>query len=73
MGVVPPFVGVDVKVTDVPEQMVVALATIVTEGTKAVLIVIFILFDTAFAAEIQVALLVISHVISSPLAKLELV
>ena len=30
MGVVPPFVGVAVKVTLVPEQIVVALAPIIT-------------------------------------------
>jgi hypothetical protein len=65
VGVVPPFVGVDVKVTEVPEQMVVALAAIDTEGVTVVLTVIVTLFDVAFDVVTQVALLVISHVITS--------
>jgi hypothetical protein len=55
VGAVPPFVGVDVKVTDVPEQIVVALAAMDTEGVTTGFTVIVTLFESAFVVVIQAA------------------
>ena len=62
----PPLVGVTVKVTDVPVQIEVLLAAIVTEGvTEAAVIVIALLVAvTGFA---QGSLLVIATVTTLPL------
>ena len=66
------MVGVTVKVTDVPVQIEVLLAAIVTEGvTEAAVIVIALLVAvTGFA---QGSLLVIATVTISPLESVELV
>ena len=43
----PPFVGVAVKITFVPEQIVLALAAMLTEGVTVVVTVIVIALDVA--------------------------
>lgn len=52
-GVVPPFTGVAVKVTDVPLQIVVAEALIVTDGVAPGLTVILMALDDAVAGLAQ--------------------
>ena len=69
MGVVPPFVGVAMKVTLVPEQMEVALDTIDKAGVTVGLTVMVMPLDVAVAALRQPALLVITQVITLLLAK----
>ena len=62
----PPFVGVAVKVTFVPAQIVVeGDAAIETLAVTFALTVIEIVFDKACVPLTHVALLVISHVIAS--------
>ena len=62
MGVVPPLVGVAVKVTLVPEQMVVADAEILTLAGRLGLTVIVTVFDVAGLPVAQVAFDVITQV-----------
>ena len=50
---VPPFVGVAVKITFTPEQMVVALAAMLTEGVAVELTVIVIALEVALAGLAQ--------------------
>ena len=69
MGVVPPFVGVAVKFTLVPEQMEVALDTMDKAGVTIGLTVMVTPLEVAEAALRQSALLVITQVITLPLAK----
>ena len=67
-GVTPPFTGVAVKVTLVPEQTVVAVATIVTTGAAFALTVMVIALDVAVACVTQVKVDVITTVTTSLLA-----
>ena len=69
MGVVPPFVGVAVKVTLVPEQMEVALDTMDKAGVTIGLTVMVTPLEVAEVALRQSALLVITQVITLPLVK----
>ena len=62
------MVGVAVKVTDVPEHIVVAVAAMATSGTRLAVTAIVVLGLVAVAGDGQVALLVITTVITSPLA-----
>lgn len=57
-GVVPPFVGVGVKVTLEPEQIVVLLATIDNEGVTFVVTLIVTVFEVAVVVLTHDALLV---------------
>jgi hypothetical protein len=66
---VPPFTGVGVNVTDVPAQIVVAEALIVTDGVTVVFTVIVTLLDVAVVGEAQAAVEVITQVITLPFAK----
>lgn len=69
-GVVPPLVGVAVKVTEVPEQIVLpGFADILTAGTTVVLTVIVIPLLVAVIGDAHEALLVITQVTTSPLAR----
>jgi hypothetical protein len=61
------LVGVAVKVTLLPAQIVVALALILTEGVTLVVVVIVKAFDVAVVEDKQPALLVKSNVNTSPL------
>jgi hypothetical protein len=70
---VPPFVGVGVKLTGLPAQIVVTLAAMDTEGVTMGFTVIVTLLDVAVGATKHVALLVISHVMALLLAKSVLV
>ena len=64
---VPPFVGVAVNVTDVPEQIAPdGAATILTAGTSVGFTVIVIALDVAVGVLGQVALDVIIQVTISP-------
>ena len=67
----PPFVGVAVKVTDVPAQIVwlPEVIAIETDGVTDEVTVILILLLVAVAGETQLALLVITTVTISLLAK----
>lgn len=67
------MVGVAVKVTLVPVQMVVAEALTATEGTTEVLTVMVTGADVALAGEAQVAVDVMTQVTTSPLASAALV
>ena len=69
---VPPWVGVAVKVTEVPVQMVVLLATIETLGVTVLTIIVTALLVTAVGAA-QGALLVITTATTLPLASAVLV
>jgi hypothetical protein len=62
-----------VKVTDVPEQIVVSDAVMINEGVTMGFIVIAIEFEVAVAGETQVAFDVITQVIMSVLTKVVLV
>jgi len=62
------LVGVAVKVTLVPEQMLVADAATATEGTTVVLTVIVTGDDVAVVGDAQDAEEVITQVTTSPLA-----
>ena len=65
---VPPFVGVAVKVTDVPVQIVVCVAAMLTEGvTDEVTVIVIALLTGLFDAR-QPALLVITTIKISLLA-----
>lgn len=63
------MVGVAVKVTDVPEQIVVAVAAILTEAVTDGLTVIVIALDVAVAGVTQAPVGVMTHVTTLPLAK----
>jgi hypothetical protein len=63
---VPPFVGVAVKFTVVPEHTVVLFAAMLTLGVTAVVTVIVTALLVAVAVDAHVALLVITTVIASP-------
>lgn len=68
-GVPPPLTGVAVKVTDVPEQMVVAVAVIETDGTTDGFTVIVIELEVAGMGATHASDEVISQVITFPLVK----
>ncbi len=69
-GVVPPFVGVAVKVTLVPAQIVLpGFAAILTAGTTDPVTTIVTVFEVAVAAEVHVAFEVITQLTVLPLAK----
>jgi ABC-type transport system involved in cytochrome bd biosynthesis fused ATPase/permease subunit len=72
-GVVPPFVGVAVNVTLVPEQMVVAVALAVTLGVSVEFTVIVVPALVAVVGEAQGALLVNTTAITSAFTKVVLV
>jgi hypothetical protein len=63
--VVPPFVGVAVKVTLVPEQIVVAVAEMLTLAVTLLFTVIVIAFEVAGLPLTQLALEVITQLITS--------
>jgi hypothetical protein len=63
---VPPFVGVAVNVTDVPEQIVVLDAEIETDGFKLLTTLIVRLLDVAVELLEQFAFEVSTQVITSP-------
>ena len=65
----PPLVGVAVNVTLVPEQIVVAVAAILTDGVTVELTVIVIAFDVAVDCVKQVNEEVMTTVITSLFAK----
>jgi hypothetical protein len=70
---VPPFVGVAVKLTAVPEQTVVALAAMLTDGvTPALITMVTELLETVVVLA-QAALLVKLNVITSPFTKTSVV
>ena len=64
---VPPFVGVAVKVTLPPEQIDVELAAIATEGVTE-LVVMAIMLEVAVAVDVQLAFDVMITVTWSPFA-----
>ena len=64
--------GAGVKVTDVPAQMVVALAEMETAGVTTGFTIIVTEFEVAVVGEAQVAVDVITQVITSPLTRAEL-
>jgi hypothetical protein len=66
-GLVPPLTGVAVNVTEVPAQAGFSDAAMLTEGVTEVLTVIVIELDVAVVAVLQVSLLVITTVTTSPL------
>ena len=68
----PPLVGVAVKVTDWPEQIVVALAVMLTDGVRIGCTVIVIKFDVALNGLAQEIEDVITTETTSPLANDEL-
>ena len=70
---VPPFVGVAVKVTDVPEQMVLADAAMLTLTGRFGLTVMVTWLEVAGLPVAQVALEVSIHVTLSLFAKAALV
>jgi len=63
------LVGTAVKVTLVPEQMLVADADTATDGVTGVLTLIVTGVDVAVVGEAHVAVEVITQVIISPLAR----
>jgi hypothetical protein len=69
VGVVPPLVGTAVKVTLVPEQIVVADAEMLTLAGRFGLTVMVTVFDVAGLPVAQVAFDVITQVTVFPLAK----
>ena len=69
---VPPLVGVGVNVTDVPAQIVVAEALMVTDGVTFGFTTIVMLLDVAVVGETQAAVDVITQVTTSPFTKAEL-
>ena len=68
MGEAPPLVGVAVKVTLAPAQIVCdpLVIAILTDGVRVAFTVMLILLLVAAAGLAQVALLVITHVTTSP-------
>jgi hypothetical protein len=73
VGAVPPLVGVAVNVTDVPAQIVLLVALIITDGTRAGLTAIGIALEVAEAGETQAALEVRITVTTSLLFKVVVV
>jgi len=71
--VVPPLVGVAVKVTEVPVQIEVALAEILTDGTDEGFTVMVIPFEVAVVGLTHAKLLVKIQVTICPLVSVELV
>ncbi len=69
----PPFVGVAVKFTTVPEQTVVALAAILTDGVTTELMTIVTALLEADVVLAHAALLVKLNVITSPFERVLLV
>ena len=69
----PPLVGVAVNVTDVPEQIVVELPDMDTDGVTVELTVMLIELEVAVAGEAQLKLEVMITVTTSPLAKVVVV
>jgi hypothetical protein len=67
--VVPPLVGVAVKVTLVPEQIVVTVAEMLTLAVTLLFTVIVIAFEVAGLPLTQLALEVIMQVMTSPLTR----
>lgn len=67
------MVGVAVKVTLVPVQMVVAVALTATEGTTVVFTIMVTGAEVALVGEAQDAVDVITQVITSPLFRVALV
>lgn len=61
------MVGVAVKVTEVPEQMVVAVVETLTDGVTEELTVIAMVFDVAIVVLTQVELLVSTQLTICPL------
>ena len=61
------MVGVAVNVTEVPEQMVVAVAEMLTDGVTEELTVIAMVFDVAIVVLTQVELLVSTQLTICPL------
>ena len=70
---VPPLVGVAVKVTEVPVHIEVALAEILTAGTAEGFTVMVIPFEVAVVGLTQAKLLVKIQVTICPLVSVELV
>lgn len=68
-GVPPPLVTLELKVTEVPPQMLLADEVILTVGVTDVLIVMVRALDVTLVVEAHSALLVISQVITSLFAK----
>ena len=66
------MVGVGVKVTLVPAQMVVLLALMLTDGVTVALTVMVTVLEVAVVADGQLALLVITTLIWSPFARVVL-
>ena len=73
IGVVPPFVGVAVNVTEVPAQIGLPEAAILTLAAKLAFTVIVTAFEVAGLPVAQVAFDVISQVTISPFTKAALV
>lgn len=67
MGVVPPLVGVAVKVTLVPAQIVVELADITTDGVTAGVTVMVMVLDVSAEGTAHCAFDTIIHLNTSPL------
>ena len=67
----PPFVGVAVKVTLVPAQIVVALAPMITDGVTVDVTVIVIAFDVAVVGFAHAMDDVITTVTTSPFTNVE--
>jgi len=67
------LVGAAVKVTLVPEQMLVDVAETATEGTTDVLTVMVTGVDVAVVGDAQLAVEVITQVTTSPLFRVALV
>ena len=65
----PPFTGVGVNVTEVPEQIFVALAEILALGGTVGLTVIEMLFEVAVVGDAQLAVEVIMQLTTSPFAR----
>jgi hypothetical protein len=71
VGVAPPLVGVAVKVTGSPAQIVAPVEVILTEAATEAETVIVIVLDVTVAGEAQEAFDVMISVISSPSASVE--
>jgi len=67
------LVGVGVKVTEVPAQMVLAEAAMLTAGTTEAFIVMVTLFEVAVGWVVQPRVDVITQLTTSALAREELV
>jgi len=72
-GAEPPLVGVAVNVTDVPGQIELALAEMLTAGVTSGTTLNLIVFDVAVGVLLQIALLVNTQLIISPVLRLLLV